>query len=143
LAPADTPQVSPAAQLDKLGKVRPRDYLLRFGFGAVISVAAGILGKAVGARFSGMFLAFPAILPASLTLIQDKEGTRRADRNAIGAVLGGTGLIAFAALGEATFGHLEPFAAVALALAGWFAVSFTLYVVLAVLRPDDCDRRQD
>ena len=60
---------------------------VRFAFGAAISVGAGVLGKAVGARFGGTFLAFPAILPASLTLIQNKEGTRTADRNAVGAVL--------------------------------------------------------
>jgi hypothetical protein len=117
--------------------------MVRFALGAVISVAAGVVGKSVGPRFGGMFLAFPAILPASLTLIQDKEGTRRADRNAIGAVLGGVGLVVFAVLCEALFGRLDPFIVVLVALAAWVVVSFLLYALLAALRPEDCDRRKD
>jgi Na+/H+ antiporter NhaD/arsenite permease-like protein len=143
LAPGDRPDVVPAIEVDKLKQVRLQDYLLRFALGAVISIGAGIIAKAVGARFGGMFLAFPAILPASLTLIQDKEGTRRADRNAIGAVLGAVGLVVFAALGEASFGHIQSFVALLGALTGWVVVSFALYALLAVLQPDDCDRRKD
>jgi len=137
------PDVAPRVEVGNLSEVKPVDYLIRFVFGAVISVSAGIVGKAIGARFAGMFLAFPAILPASLTLLQEKEGTRRADRSAVGAVLGGAGLVAFAAVGEAAFGHLEPFAVLALALLAWLVASFSLYALLAFFRPDDCDRRQD
>jgi hypothetical protein len=124
-------------------QVRFRDYLVRFALGAAISIIAGIISKAVGARFGGSFLAFPSILPASLTLIQDKEGTRRADRNAIGAVLGGAGLVVFAMIGEASFGHIEPFAALVLALAGWLVTSCALYWLLCLFRPDSCDRTKD
>jgi hypothetical protein len=111
--------------------------------GALISVSAGILGKTVGARFAGMFLAFPSILPASLTLIQEKEGTRRADRNAIGAVLGGVALVIFAGIGESAFGHLQAFVVLLLALAGWVVASLVLYGVLAFLRPETCDKSKD
>jgi hypothetical protein len=137
------PQVFPSLSLAKIRQVRPRDYAIRFALGAVISVGAAILGKVIGHRFAGAFLAFPAILPASLTLIQEEEGTRRADRNAIGAILGGAGMVVFAIVGEAAFGRLEPFLALFLATVGWTAASFALYALLAFLRPQTCDRELD
>jgi len=70
-------------------------------------------------------------------LIQEKEGIRRADRNALGAVLGSVGLVVFAMVGEATFGRIEPFAALLLALAGWAVTSLVLYGLLAFL-PSPC-----
>jgi hypothetical protein len=136
-------RVRPAIERHALRKVRIRDYAIRFALGAAISVGAAIIGKLVGFRFGGAFLAFPAILPASLTLIQHEEGTRMADRDAIGAVLGGAGLLVFAMIGEALFGRIEPYLALAIALAGWLLVAVGLYSVLAFLRPDDCDRTMD
>ena len=133
----------PGVQPAKLRGIRPKEYLVRFALGAAVSIVAGILSKTVGARFGGAFLAFPSILPASLTLIQEKEGTGRADRNAIGAVLGSVGLVVFAMIGEAAFGHIESFAALMLALAGWVVSSFALYGLLAFLRPESCDRTKD
>ena len=133
----------PWVELGKLRAAKPRDYAIRFALGATVSIGAAIAGKTVGARFAGMFLAFPAILPASLTLIQEKEGTRRADRNAIGAVLGGAALVLFAMTAELTLRRIEPYLAVTLALSAWVVVSLTLYALLALLRPDDCDRTKD
>jgi hypothetical protein len=127
----------------QLRQLRPKEYLIRFALGAVISIAAGIISKTVSARFGGAFLAFPSILPASLTLLEGKEGTRRAGRNAIGAVLGSLGLVVFAMIGEAAFGQLNPVVVLLLALAGWTVTSLALYVMLAFLRPESCDRTQD
>jgi hypothetical protein len=45
-----------------------RDYALRFLFGAGVS-CAGIVTLKFGPRVGGAFLAFPATIPASLTLI--------------------------------------------------------------------------
>lgn len=133
----------PRVQLADLRHIRPREHLLRFTLGAAISVIAGLLGNVVNARFGGAFLAFPSILPASLTLIQKEEGTRRADRNATGAILGSAGLLVFAIVGEAAFGHAEPFAALLLALACWILTALALYGLLAYLRPEICDRTRD
>lgn len=129
--------------LGKLRQVRPRDYVIRFAMGAAISVAAALLGLAFGHRFGGAFLAFPAILPASLTLIQEEEGPVRADRDAIGAILGGVGMVAFAMVGEATFGQLQPVVALALSVLAWIVAAVSLYALLAFLRPDLCDRGRD
>jgi hypothetical protein len=129
--------------LGKLGKVAPREIAVRFAFGAAISIGAGVVGQTVGARFGGMFLAFPAILPAGLTLIEKKEGTRRAGRNAIGAVLGGVALAVYAGVGEAAFGHLPGAVVLLLALGAWLAASAGLYALLAFFRPGDCDKSLD
>lgn len=123
--------------------LQPKEYLLRFALGAAISIVAGIIGKTVGARFGGAFLAFPSILPASLTLLEEKQGTRRSGRNAIGAVLGSLGLVVFALIAEAAFGQFNPVVVLLLALAGWIVASFALYGMLAFLRPDLCDRTKD
>ena len=135
--------VRPGADLRKLRDVHLHEYAIRFVLGVAVSVTAGILSNAVGTRFGGAFLAFPAILPAGLTLVQKKEGTRTADRNAIGAVLGGVALIAFAGVGEFALGHVESYLAVALQLLTWMVVAFALYALLCVLQPDACDRNQD
>ena len=133
----------PSVELTELSQIRARDLLVRFALGAIVSIAAAVLAKAVSARFAGAFLAFPAILPASLTLIQDKEGTRDADRNAIGAVLGGFALVPFAIVGEALFTRVAPAAVLFLALSTWLSASAALYALLAVVQPDACDKHQD
>ena len=142
-ADQDSPSIAPGVDFGRLRNVEPKDLGIRFAFGAAVSVVAAIVGQAFSARLGGLFLAFPAILPASLTLLENKETTRRADRNAIGAVLGGTALIAFAVVGETQFTRVNPAVVLIAALAAWLALSFVLYGVLAALRPDDCDRDQD
>lgn len=129
--------------LGRLRTVRLRDLAIRFAFGAAISVGAALLTIAVDPRFGGAFLAFPAILPASLTLIAEKEGERMADRNAVGAVLGGLGLAVFAMIGERTFTHVDGAVAIVLALGGWVVSSFALYAALAAIDPNACDADQD
>ncbi len=137
------PDVRPGLDLGKLRQVKPAELGVRFALGAAVSIVAGVIGKLVSPRFGGMFLAFPSILPASLTLLQEKEGTRRADRDAIGAVLGALALVVFACVGEAAFGSLPAALVLVLALAGWAVASFALYALLALLRPETCDRQQD
>lgn len=135
--------VLPALEPSRLSGLKPSEYLIRFALGAAISIASGLISLNLTARFGGSFLAFPSILPASLTLIQKKEGIDRADRSAIGAVLGAVGLVVFAMIGEAAFGHLGPFTALVLALGGWAVTAVALYGMLAFLRPESCDRNKD
>ena len=71
---------------------------IRFLFGAGIALAAGLVGMKWGPRVGGLFLAFPAVLPAALTLLEREEGASKTDIDAIGAILGALALIAFAAL---------------------------------------------
>jgi hypothetical protein len=95
--------------LGALAKTKWYEYLVRFAFGA-ITVTAGILAKHFGPVFGGLFLAFPAIFPASATLVAKHEtqkrrnagiatssrGRQAAAMDAAGAALGSVGLAAFA-----------------------------------------------
>jgi Protein of unknown function (DUF3147) len=100
---------------------------LRFVFGFVISIVAALIGMRFGQRFGGLFLAFPAILPASLTLIEEKEGDDPASVNATGAVLGGTALVAFAAAAAWLVPRRPPLLAVIAAAVLWFALAVAAY----------------
>jgi hypothetical protein len=88
------------------------DYALRFLFGGTVTAVTGAIAKMYGPGVAGVFLAFPAIFPAGMTLIEKHEqekkrraglnGTKRgrtaASIDAAGAAMGTLGLIAFATL---------------------------------------------
>ena len=93
-----------------LGQTKSYEYAIRFLFGGLITAVAGIIAKRYGPGIGGLFLAFPAIFPASATLIEKHEkrkkekngltGTRRgreaASIDAAGSAMGSVGLIVFA-----------------------------------------------
>ncbi len=114
----------------KLRKVKGRDLLVRFAFGAGVSIGAGLIGMVAGARVGGMFLAFPAILPATLTLIEQKEGNDKAAQDVAGAILGAAGLVAFAVTAAFTLGRFPAVPALLLATAAWLVVSVAVYLVV-------------
>jgi hypothetical protein len=120
------PQFNP----EEIGSHRMRDYVIRFFFGAVISLVAGLIGMKFGPRLGGVFLAFPAILPASLTLIAKKEGDDRAARDSIGAVLGAIAMIAFAVIISVWVVSLGVVLALAIALVVWLVVAVALYALV-------------
>lgn len=124
---------SPLFGLDpsELSKSRPGPLLIRFAFGAAISVVAGLAGKAFGSEIGGALLAFPAILPAALTLVEKDEGHGSAVHDIGGAVFGGIGLIAFAAVGAVLLGTVNAPLALLGAMVAWVVVSLSLYVVRA------------
>src|SRR5205807_418029 len=82
------PQELPGIEPEKAREVPLRHLAIRFAFGAATSVTAGVVSLVSGSRISGVLLAFPAILAASLTLIADEESKREAREDARGAVLG-------------------------------------------------------
>ena len=47
---------------------------VRFAFGAGVSFLAGVVSTIWGPHLGGVFLAFPAILLASLTIVAKEEG---------------------------------------------------------------------
>ena len=121
------PKMTPA----EVAKHRPSDYLTRFAFGAAISLAAGLIGMKFGPVVGGIFLGFPATLPASLTLIEKKEGRRQAAIDSEGAILGAIAMVTFAfvvAIWVAPWGVVTT---LVVALAAWLAVATGLYTLVA------------
>ena len=123
-----TPRFDPGA----IGAHRIRDYIIRFLFGAAISLVAGVIGMKFGPRLGGVLLGFPAILPASLTLIEKKEGKEQASVDSIGAGLGTVAMIAFAVVVSLTVVSWGVLASLAASLAVWLAVAIGLYVLVQV-----------
>ena len=97
--------------LSSLGEGRWYEYVVRFLLGGAATVVAGLIGAQWGPGVGGLFLAFPAMLCASATLVQAHEKRRKKEAglqgrkrgadaaalDAAGAALGSIGLLAFAA----------------------------------------------
>ena len=93
-----------------VGQSRWYEYLVRFVFGSAVTALAGLIAKRFGPEIGGLFLAFPAIFPATATLIEKHEkqkkeragksgmerGRTAAGVDAAGAAIGSIGLAAFA-----------------------------------------------
>lgn len=120
----------PSFDSGKALKARPRDLLIRFAAGAATSIVSGAVTLALGPRVGGILLAFPAILAASLTLIEKQEDSADAREDARGAVAGGAALAAFAVIAALTFGHLSGAVALLIAAAGWLGAAIALYAIL-------------
>jgi hypothetical protein len=89
------------------------EHALRFATGGLITVGAGAIAKAFGPSIGGVFLAYPAIVPATVTLLAKHEREKKAGKglhgterginaaglDAFGSALGSIGLIAFAMTG--------------------------------------------
>src|SRR5215470_10834004 len=57
----------------RLRRTKRREPINRFLFGGAVTLAAGIVAKQCGAEVGGLFLAFPALFPATITLIAAHE----------------------------------------------------------------------
>ena len=113
------------------------EYAIRFVFGGTITVITGVLAKEYGPAFGGLFLAFPAIFPASATLIDKHEkqkklragiaatgrGRKAAALDARGAIRGSLGLISFAFIVGNLLSFHNAVLAMLAALALWLLVS--------------------
>jgi hypothetical protein len=120
---------SPEARPDQAARTPVREWFIRFAFGAGVSALAGIISEIWGPKAGGLFLAFPAILLASLTLVAKDEGTHQAREDARGAALGATGLIGFAVMVATTARHGPVWATLVTATLAWVTISAMAYLV--------------
>jgi PncC family amidohydrolase len=120
-------------ELDKLTRLELRPLLVRFALGFTISVAAGVIVETAGPVFGGLFLAFPAILPAAVTLLERQLGLAQASADVRGATAGALGMIAFAWVAWMLLRRVEPVPALGAATVTWVAVSTAAYLVMHVL----------
>lgn len=124
------------------------DYGIRFLFGGIITVATGEIAKRFGCTVAGLFLAFPAIFPASATLIEkcereEKEragmhGARRgrmvASVDAAGAAIGSLGLIVFGAYVWKMLPRQSTAITLSIATMLWFGISVWLWTLRKCIR---------
>jgi len=135
--------MKPRASISSLKRTTFKEYAIRFVFGGIVAVVAGMIGKAYGPVVGGLFLAFPAIFPAAATLIDKREsdkeesaggdgevrGIQAAGVDAVGTALGSLGLIAFGAVVYLCSTHLPPAVVLSIALVCWFIVSITAWII--------------
>ena len=124
-----------------LAKTRRYEYGVRFLFGGAITVIAGLLAKQFGPVFGGLFLAFPAIFPASATLVEKHErekklkagivnttrGRQAAALDARGATIGSIGLVCFGLLAWKLLPRWNSALVLATAFSVWFGVSALIW----------------
>lgn len=115
--------MKPNLELGALRKSRPWELAVRFVFGGLITAVAGLVSKHWGPVVGGLFLAFPAILPASLTLVKQHDGKAKAVDDARGGRLGSIGLIAFAVVVWLASGAWGPTVALVVATLAWSLVN--------------------
>lgn len=128
--------------ISALKRTRRYEYALRFFFGGAVTVVTGLIAKRYGPAFGGLFLAFPAIFPASATLIEkhetekkrrkgivdDSRGRKAAALDARGATLGSVGLACFAVALWLMLPALNAPLGLLGALAIWLAAAVLLWV---------------
>jgi hypothetical protein len=129
--------------LSVLGEAKWHEYAVRFLFGGLITAIAGIISEKFGPRIGGLWLAFPAILPASATLIEKhekqkkeaagldgtKRGSKAASVDAAGAAMGSVGLFVFALIVWQFIARDQTWAVLIGATLVWLTVSVLVWKI--------------
>jgi Protein of unknown function (DUF3147) len=124
-----------------LAKTKWYEFGIRFVCGGAITVFAGLLAKEFGPVFGGLFLAFPAIFPASATLVEKHErekkqnagimnsirGRQAAALDARGAAMGSIGLIWFAFVVWKLLPHVHAALVLVSGICVWLALSVLIW----------------
>ena len=126
-----------------LRRTRWQDYAVRFLFGGLITAITGIIAKKFGPAIGGLFLAFPAIFPASATLIEKSEiqkkhkaglhgsdrGRKAASVDAAGSAIGSIGLLVFGLIVWKLLPGHTPWLVLLAATAAWLVVSVVCWKI--------------
>ena len=126
-----------------LKQTKWHEYALRLVAGGVTTVVAGLIARKWGPGIGGLFLAFPAIFPASATLIEKHERQRKQEKelhgrergkdaaaaDALGAAMGSVGLVAFAGICWWMIPRYPALLALGCATVAWLLVSFSIWTV--------------
>jgi hypothetical protein len=141
------------AKLAAIKGIQPHEWVVRFLFGGAVCVIAGLVAKRFGPAVGGLFLAFPAILPASACLVEAHEKKHKARAgmdgsmlgevvaglDAAGAALGCFGLAGFAIMCWLCLPRMSTAVVFLLATFVWLCLSMTAWV----LRKGRVFRRMD
>jgi hypothetical protein len=118
-------------------------YAVRFLFGGIVTAVAGLVAQHYGPVIAGLLLAFPAIFPASATLIEKHEkqqkekngmsgmvrGRRAASVDAAGSAMGSLGLLVFAVIVWRFLPAHSAWAVLSGAAAAWAVVSVVVWQI--------------
>jgi len=132
-----------SANANGLHQTRWYEYAGRFLFGGAMTVAAYLIAKRFGPVIGGLFLAFPAIFPASATLINNHEKKRKQNKgldpacrgrhaagaDAAGTAMGSIGLAVFAILVWIFIPRATSWLILPAALAAWIFTAATVWFV--------------
>ena len=119
------------------------EYVVRFFFGGLITAIAGVVAKQFGPIVAGLFLAFPAIFPASATLVEKHEKEKKLEKGlhgeqrgrdvaaleAAGCALGSVGLLLFAGLVWLLLPHESSWIVLSAATFAWAAGSLAVWIL--------------
>lgn len=119
------------------------EYATRFLFGGAVTLLAGLIADKYGPVIGGLFLAFPAIFPATASLLEkhqieerrcvglngDKRGRLVAGVDAAGTAMGCFGLIAFAVTAWKLLPQLVLWQSLTLGTAFWAIIATSVWVV--------------
>ena len=125
-----------------LGRSKWYEYLVRFAFGGLVTALAGIIAKRYGPGVGGLFLAFPAIFPATATLLEKHEKHKKervgkagifrareiAGADAAGAAIGSLGLMVFAVIVWRCLPRASMAIVLTAATVAWLLVSVTTWI---------------
>jgi hypothetical protein len=125
-----------------LAETKWHQYAVRFFFGGLITAVAGLIARRYGPGVGGLFLAFPAIFPASATLIEKHEREHKAGKglhgeerarkavsaDAAGAAMAAIALAGFALVIWQLLPVLPAVAVIGLATIVWVLISGLIWI---------------
>ena len=123
------------------------EYVVRFVIGGGITVVAGVIADRFGPAIGGLFLAFPAIFPASATLIEkhERQKKERAELalgnrgrlavalDAAGATAGGVAMAAFAVFVWLLLPDHETWSVLVLGIPVWLVTAVMIWRIADAL----------
>ncbi|MFZ1905580.1 MAG: DUF3147 family protein [Steroidobacteraceae bacterium] len=133
----------PAVDPSSLKDAHWTQFAARFVLGGAVTACTGLVAQHWGPVIGGLFLAFPAIFPATATLIERQgtakkrkagiecrvRGRKAAALDAAGAVLGGCGLACFGCVAWLLLPEHSAALALGAAGAAWLFVAISLWWV--------------
>lgn len=128
----------------ELKQIRWQQYAIRFALGGAITAIAGLLADKFGPAVGGLSLAFPAIFPASVTLIEQSERSRKHEKGmhgddraraaaaieTYGAALGSLAMACFAATVWLLLPGHRPILVLPLATLFWMLCAVAVWAAL-------------
>jgi len=127
--------------VSNIKRTKWHEYAMRFAAGGVITAIVGLIGRKYGPLIAGLFLAFPAIFPASATLVEkrakkqqkgldaEQRGLKSAADDASGAAMGSAALFLFALVTYSFVSRYSAGLVLACATAIWFGSAIGVWIL--------------